>query len=94
MKSNYKRILEVFEGRDLGEIDGKVFLAMLHCRDRERHTIAISQSQLFVALLERHYYEAARPVCALLDWSSLAQNSEYPTDSFAVQSYPAVAGSL
>jgi hypothetical protein len=67
---------------------------MLHCRDSERRTIVISQPQLIDALLERHRYEAARPVRAPLDRSSLTQDSEYPTDIPALQSYPAIVGSL
>jgi hypothetical protein len=43
---DFAAILVQFEGRHLGEIDGQIFLGILHPRDRTARTIELSQAAL------------------------------------------------
>jgi hypothetical protein len=54
VQADYAAILKKYEGRDLGEVHGKIFLGMLHHRDRSARTISLSQPQSLAAFLERH----------------------------------------
>jgi hypothetical protein len=84
------------EGRNLGELDGQVFLGMLHKRDFAARTITISQPLAIEAFLTRHGLNGnVRPVRTPLEpHIKLRHHPEDSCDSPAVNHFAAIVGGL
>ncbi len=63
---DFQKLLSCFEGRELGEINGKVFLGIYHERDWDKNIIYLSQPRHIDTLLAT-YDVTSRPVRAPLD---------------------------
>jgi hypothetical protein len=89
------RLLACFEGRELGEIDGQVFLGMYHERDWSTNTIYISQPK-HVATVLSSFGACAKPVSSPLDHKIvLSATSDHDKQEHPqLPSYTALVGSL
>jgi Reverse transcriptase (RNA-dependent DNA polymerase) len=63
---DFKQLLSQFEGRELGEVDGQVFLGMYHERDWDKGVIHLSQPRHIDTVLSAHGV-TGRPVRTPLD---------------------------
>jgi hypothetical protein len=95
VRSDFSALLARFEGRELGEIDGQVFLGMYHERDWSTNTIYISQPKHVHTVLTA-FGAGAKPVSSPLDHkvvlstTSVHDKQEHPQ----LSSYAALVGSL
>jgi hypothetical protein len=92
---DFKQLLSCFEGRELGEVDGQVFLGMLHQRDWGKRTIYVSQPRHIDSVLSTHGI-TGRPVRTPLDHKVVLS----PTTDHDKQEHPllgayaAIVGSI
>jgi hypothetical protein len=95
VRSDFSALLARFEGRELGEIHGQVFLGMHHERDWSTSTIYISQPKHVHTLLST-FGGGLRPVSSPLDHkvalsaTTVHDKQEHPQ----LSSYAALVGSL
>ena len=93
---DYKSLLQKFEGRELGECHGQMFLGMLHERDWNAGIIYLTQPRHVENILSQHGFSDARAVRSPIDHKvTLLPTSEHDKQEHPkLGSYPAIVGSL
>jgi Reverse transcriptase (RNA-dependent DNA polymerase) len=92
---DFAKLLKVFDGRALGEVDGQVFLGMLHQRDWQKNTIYVSQPRHVDNILADHGV-SGRSVASPLDHKAvfLPTTEHDKQENPKLSSYAAIVGSV
>jgi hypothetical protein len=95
INKDFKQLLSCSEGRELGEVDGQVFLGVLHQCDWGKHTIYVSQPGHIDTDLSTHDI-TGRPVRTPLDHKVvLLPTTEHDREEHPLLgAYAAIVGSI
>jgi Reverse transcriptase (RNA-dependent DNA polymerase) len=96
VQSDYAKILQRFEGREMGELHDQVFLGIYHERDWDTRTIYMSQPRHVERLLSSYGFSDAKLVSSPLDHKVvLSTTSDHDKKEHPLlSSYAAIVGSL
>jgi hypothetical protein len=96
VRSDYAKLLQRFEGREMGELHDQMFLGMYHERDWSARIIYVSQPRHVEKLLSDHGFSDAKPLSSPLDHKVMLSTASThdKKDHPQLSSYAAIVGSL